>query len=139
MSFRYGTAPLPQAPKSRLVQIVSTDSTNDVTLLLGGSGGGKLIESIAVVNTSASDKTLKLKLVQGAVTVLKGAVTIPANSGNNGTLPTVSLLNSIFSDWTARFPILGSDITIKGAVAVAMGGGESLDISIEYRDYDDAA
>lgn len=138
MSLRYGTAPLPQAPKGRLVQILSTDSTNDVTLLASGTGSGKLIESIGVVNTSASDKTLKLKLTQGATTILKGVVIIPGNSGNNGSLSTVSLLNSVISDWTTRFPILGSDIAIKAAVAVAMGGGESLDISIEYRDYDDA-
>lgn len=81
------------AAKTGLVQAVNADGTNAKTIVTAGSNGSKVVSLIATSDDSSA-RAFKISIVRSGTAYVIGTVSIPANSGTNGSTATVNLLGS---------------------------------------------
>jgi hypothetical protein len=85
----------PQALLSPPTQFTNSTSTSVPTQILGTKTNGAKIEAILVASTDTSARDFNLYLNVSATNYLIGTVSIPANSGNSNSAPTVNLLSAL--------------------------------------------
>lgn len=125
MAYGY-EAPLPQSPLANILKsIQNADGTSDVTIFTAGSEGATL-EMLQLKSSSASSKTVIIKITSGAVTEELGRITVPANQGHDGATPAINVLESLISGWNGRQPLIGPSCVVKASVAVALSSGEKI-------------
>lgn len=78
-------------PRVDVIEIAPADTTTLQTLFVAGTEGST-INNISVTSSDTSDILLHIRYNDGTGDRVLGKVTVPAGSGNNGTLPTLNLL-----------------------------------------------
>ena len=104
----------PQTVKNYVAQILPADASNTKTLVTGATNGTK-IESINVATTDSSSHDVQVVLTISSVTYLLATISIPANSGNTNSAPSVDLLRS------GQWPSLSYDACGNRILYVASG------------------
>ena len=82
-----------QTPKCGMVQVVNADGTNSKIVYTAGANGSKITALLAASNDSSA-RIFLIRITRSAVNYVLTAVSIPANSGTDGTAPSVDLLSS---------------------------------------------
>jgi hypothetical protein len=92
------SANFPATPHLGLAQIANADASNQKTILTAGASGAK-ITSLFALSDDTSARVLTVSVLRSAVHYPIAVVSVPANSGTNGTVPAVDLLPSGLSPW----------------------------------------
>jgi hypothetical protein len=82
----------PQTIKTIAKRIITSDSTNLVTLFTAGANGA-VVRNLQVCSDDSSARTFQLWQTFGGVDVLIGTISISSNSGANGSIAPVSITN----------------------------------------------
>lgn len=80
----------PQTIKTGVAQIAPADTTTLKTLV-SASANGTRIDNIFVSSTDSSAKDLQFVITISAVDYVLGTLSVPANSGFNNAVPTLSV------------------------------------------------
>lgn len=83
----------PQSIKNEFGQLNNASGQTPVTVYTGGTNGSK-IESLFVSSTDTTARDIQISIVISSVTYILGTVTIPINSGNINSAPTVNYFQS---------------------------------------------
>jgi hypothetical protein len=91
-------ANFPSVPALGLVQIALADASNQKTILTAGASGAK-VTSIFALSDDSNARVLTVSVLRSAVHYPIAVVSVPANSGTDGTAPAVDLLPAALSPW----------------------------------------
>lgn len=123
----------PQTPKSGVVSFVNADGTTKKTLLTAGTEGTKLV-SVTATSTDSSARVCQLWLTRSATSYLICALSIPANSGSDGTTAAVNIVNSTIlpglpvDNVSQRFIYLQSGDTLQASFTAAVTATKEIDL-----------
>jgi hypothetical protein len=130
----------PKTLKTFAAKIVTSDSTNKVTLLTAGTDG-TVLDALQVSSTDTSSRILLLYLNSGGVDYLLTTFAISANSGSNTGIVPVDLLRNIQFTTNAfdangnRFLRLSAGSSLKIAVTSALTSTKEIACVAQGVDY----
>jgi hypothetical protein len=97
MPFTQNLAPtFVKQPRRGLAQIANADGSSQKTVVTAGGNGSKVL-SLYATSTDTSARDVQIAIVRSATTYILGTVSVPANSGNTNSAPTVDLLQTLAS------------------------------------------
>lgn len=94
--------PFVQTPNTKITQFANADGTSLKDVFVPGANGARL-DMLGAVNTDSIAHTFHVELNDGTNNLIITTLAIPAQAGNDGTIPAVDLLNSTLA------PYLGDD------------------------------
>jgi hypothetical protein len=126
----------PDVIQSHVISVSDVDGTTLKTLVTAGTNGTR-IDTISATSTDTVDAVLSLYHSDGTTDFLIGSVSIPASSGVDGTIVSVSVLND------TDLPFLRSDLahylanghSLKVGVSTALSASTKIDLVAICGDY----
>lgn len=126
-------------PKNPTAAFANADASNFKTIMSAGSLGSRL-DALFVSNSDTTNAyVLQLALQKSAVNYVIGEITVPPGAGTNGTVKSVSGLNSTdipglaVTESGALF--LESGVTLQGRVKTTVAGANSVQVAGVGGDY----
>lgn len=107
-------------PKNGKVQIANADASAQKTVYTAGASGSKVV-SLNLQSTDTSSRDVQVSITNGGTSYPLGTLTVPANSGNTGSVVSINALTPGF--------LAGLPVDADGNPYLLLVSGDTLTVS----------